>query len=205
MNHQFLLAPEENLHLALHASQQGEHHAALQYLHAVLQADADNLPATYMLAAEHAELGLFTRAREGFLRALHLMPGLEIARFQLGLLQLQLNETDVARNHLAHLAGQADDPALQAFSSGLLQLCDGHDEMAQQSLLAGIAICSNAPLKGDMQRIVAVIAEKLAARAAGLVTETGASTAARFAVAPEQAHKPVFLGAYRHAGDDLPP
>lgn len=77
---------DEYLHLALHASGTGDHHACMRYLEEVLQREPRSACAIYLLAVQHAELGLTQRAITGIKTALSIDPDLEIARFQLGLL-----------------------------------------------------------------------------------------------------------------------
>jgi transposase InsO family protein len=56
-------------------------HAAMVYLKEVLQTNPANSRALYLLAVQHAELGLHARATKEMLAALDLEPTLEIARF----------------------------------------------------------------------------------------------------------------------------
>lgn len=197
-----LLDADEYLHLALHASGRGDHHAALQYLKSVLLTDPDHVLANYMLAAEHAELGLYKRAREGFIRVIELQPDMETARFQLGLLHSQLDETTAARASFAWLTEFATDEALRAFAGGLMQLGDGNRDQARVLLLTGIEHCGNEPLKADMQRIVAKIDNNLLQLAPSAPEPAGTIPAVPPEGAPVGQRKPVFLGAYRNAGND---
>lgn len=185
------LSSDEYLHLALHASGHADPHAALQYLHAVLQAQPDHAVAIYLLAAEHAGLGLYARARDGFRRALTLQPAMDTARFQLGLLQAQLGDEPAARDEFSRLAARSTDAALRCFAQGLLQLLEGTPDAARPLLQAGIDHCGNAPLKADMQRVLA----NLDACAPQATPDT-------FVTPAGAARKPVFLGAYRHAGQE---
>jgi len=185
------LSSDEYLHLALHASGRGDPHAALQYLHSVLQAQPDHAVAIYLLAAEHAGLGLYARARDGFRRALTLQPSMDTARFQLGLLQAQLDDARAARDEFTWLTGHGTDAALRDFARGLLHLLDGAPDAARPLLQAGIEHCSNAPLKADMQRVLENLGPS-ALQAAPDSRHTDESPA----------HTPVFLGAYRHAGQE---
>lgn len=191
MNDALRLSSDEYLHLALHASGRGDAHAALQYLHAVLQAQPEHALAHYLLAAEHAGLGLYARARDGFQHALTLQPAMDTARFQLGLLQAQLGDVPAARDEFSRLAAASSDAALRDFSLGLLQLLDGMPDAARPLLQAGVEHCNNAPLKADMQRVLV----NLGASSPQAAPETRFTDDTR-------SRTPVFLGAYRQAGQD---
>lgn len=210
MNKAFALHPEEHLHLALHASRHGDHHAALDYLHIVLQGDPNHVAANYLLAAEFAELGLHHRARQHFLRVIAMQPALETARFQLGLLHLQQDDTDDAHAVFAELADCATDVSLRTFANGMKQLCEGHPAEARQSLRDGMADCANTALGNDMQRIIALLDSargETGMRGNALPKPGDTATAApgedvKNPLAPESPasrQRPVFLGAYRNA------
>src|SRR5262245_33438307 len=99
-----MLDAEEYFHLALHASAAGDHHACMTYLEQVLQREPLNARAIYLLAVQHAELGLTQRAVAGIKAALAIDPDLEIARFQLGLLLMfDRQEPREAKSYLERL------------------------------------------------------------------------------------------------------
>jgi len=79
---------DEYLHLALHANSVRNHHACMAYLKELLAREPRHAKAIYLLAAQHAELGLHERAIAGMRAALALEPAIEMARLQLGLLLL---------------------------------------------------------------------------------------------------------------------
>src|ERR1044071_3503357 len=87
MNSAANLDQEELVHLATEASGQQRHGDAIEYLKQSL-AKSKNFKALYLLAAEHAQIGLTERAIGEFQQALELQPGMSAARFQLGLLFL---------------------------------------------------------------------------------------------------------------------
>ena len=177
-----MLDASEYLHLAIHASQEDNHHAALNYLNQALQHEPNNPAIRYFLAAEHAELGLFERACSGMEEALALDPSMDIARFQLGLLYLQLQRTDEAKSTFSALHSQTHEESLQAFAEGYLRLLDEKPEAAIELFERGLANCENPALKGDMTRVLASLKSDETAAPAEASSETGA---------------PVFLGAYR--------
>lgn len=180
-----MLDTAEYIHLAMHASRKGDNHAALGYLKEALGQEPGNAVARYLLAAEHAEIGLYDRAIAGMQEALRLAPELEIAAFQLGLLQLQTNQPEAALRTFADLAARAQDPALQSFAHAYQHMIGEEREPAMARLREGLACCDNEHLKGDMQRVL----DRISA---------GDTTAA---TTPAPAAQPVgsafILGAYR--------
>ncbi len=174
-----MLDAAEYLHLAIHASQEGNHHSALGYLKQALEHEPSNPAVRYFLAAEHAELGLLDRARSEMIEVLELEPGMDIARFQLGLLHLQLQFEADARTTFAELASISQDASLQLFAQAYVEQLDENNQTAIEKLKAGLADCQNPALKGDMARVLASLTEQEA-------------------VSPQdEASAPVFLGAYR--------
>lgn len=181
-----MLDASEYLHLAIHASQAGDHHAALNYLSQALTHEPGNASLIYFQAAEHAELGLYDRASKGMAQALLLDETLDTARFQLGLLHLQLQRPGEAREAFASLADRGQDEALRVFAQAYLALLAEDIPEARRHLEAGLAICANPALKKDMARILDSLSD--------------AGTEA--APAQDSAEPVVYLGAYR---DSLEP
>ncbi|AKJ96682.1 tetratricopeptide repeat protein [Pseudomonas fluorescens] len=150
-----MLDAPEYLHLAINASQNGDHHAALSYLNTALELEPNNAAVHYFRAAEHAELGLMERAYAEMIEALELDPGMDIARFQLGLLGLQLAKLDEARSTFLTLQDTSQDMSLREFSSAYLELLDERPQNAATRLAQGLIDCSNPALKADMERVLA--------------------------------------------------
>lgn len=149
-----MLDTSELIHLAMHASKKGDTHAALNYLKDALEQEPGNAVARYLLAAEHAEIGLYDRAIDGMKEALALAPGIEIAAFQLGLLYLQTNQPEPALATFEELADRALDPSLQSFARAYRHLIRDEVDSAIAGFRDGLACCSNDHLKGDMQRVL---------------------------------------------------
>lgn len=108
------------------------------------------LKGSLLAALRHYEAGEAAMAY-----AVLLAPGYEIARFQLGLLQLSSAKPDAARTTLAPLLDLADDNPLKLFAEGLTLLIG--DELAQaiDRLEAGIARNQmNPALNRDMQMLI---------------------------------------------------
>ena len=179
-----MLDAAEYLHLAIDASHKSDHHAALTYLHHALDHEPANARLTYFQAAEYAELGLFERACLGMSKALELDDSIDIARFQLGLLCLQLQRPDDARQTFSTLASLTCDDTLRIFAEAYIHLLDDNLAGAKTKLEAGLINCQNPALKADMARILAKITE-----------EASQPTIAQ----PPDDTATVFLGAYRDA------
>lgn len=177
-----MLDTEEYFQLAVHASQQGNHHASLEHLHKILETSPEHLPARYLLAAEHAELGLYERACKELEEILRVAPEMATARFQLGLLALQLGRIEEARQAFSILSGDEADESLKAFSEAYLSLLDERSEDAVTQFSAGLELCNNPALKGDMSRVLSALTEGSVGQESG-ETQPGAGST-------------VFLGAY---------
>ncbi|MEO4049429.1 tetratricopeptide repeat protein [Pseudomonas sp. CAU 1711] len=182
-----MLDADEYLHLAINSSQAGDHHAALEHLHKALEKEPAHVGARYFLAAEHAELGLFERACAEMQELLMVAPELDIARFQLGLLSLQLDRKESALQAFAALVESARDESLQSFARAYLSLLEDRKDDAIEQLEQGLRDCGNPALKGDMSRVLAGLKQE-----APPVTDDSGEVAS-----------PVFLGAYRNS-DETP-
>jgi tetratricopeptide (TPR) repeat protein len=149
-----MLDAEEYFHLALHASSMGDHHACMTYLEEVLQRQPRNARAIYLLALQHAELGLTQRAAAGIKTALLIEPDLELARFQLGLLLLfDSNQPVEARGYLDRLR-TCQNRALRAYAEAMIAICDNELTLARQKLAVGLSESSpDSPLAMLMRRV----------------------------------------------------
>lgn len=144
----------EYIHLAMHASKKGDSHAALTYLKEALLMEPESATAHYLMAAEHAEIGLSQRAIDGMTNTLRLDPGLDIARFQLGLLYLQSGDISSANECFTHLTSTAKDESLIAFSKAYIHLAEEKVGDAIHAIREGLSGCTNAHLKSDMERVL---------------------------------------------------
>ena len=126
-----MLDAEEYFHLAIHATQHGLHHSAMEYLHKCLEQEPENAKATFLLAAEHAELGLYKRTITGMQKSISLDDKLEMAYYQLALLYMQQGETKESYPLWQHLSDESGDESLREFAKGMLLL----DSMPPQALI----------------------------------------------------------------------
>jgi tetratricopeptide (TPR) repeat protein len=171
---------DEYLHLALHASAKGEHHACMTYLKKALRQQPKNAVAIYLLSAQHAELGLFERAITGMISALEIQPQLEIARFQLGLVLADRNRSAEATLQFSILL-RSLNPAIRAYSEAMTALLDDNTALAQDKLTLGLSHgAPHSALSTLMRRFLDNLSKKNAAR-----VDRG-----------EEQENRVFLGAY---------
>jgi len=149
-----MLDAEEYFHLALHASGSGDHHACMTYIEEVLQREPQHARAIYLLAVQHAELGLTQRAIAGIKAALAIEPDLEIARFQLGLLLMfDKSEPQEAKTYLERL-GSSQNLTLRAYSQAMIAIADNDPALARQKLAIGLSESSpESPLSTLMRRL----------------------------------------------------
>lgn len=157
------LDQDELLHLAMEASLAQRHGDAIDYLKQAVERSDTNYKAMYLLAAQHAQIGLTERAIEEFNKALSIEPNFPPARFQLGLLLLcnaRVQEALAAWAPLEQLG--ENDPYLH-FKRGMESL--SHDDFAgcERELKRGMELNTvNAALNGDMQRVLDDVAAHLA-------------------------------------------
>ena len=114
-----------------------------------------------LLAAE----GRYEEARMAMGRSVALAPDYEIARFQLGLLELSSGDAAAADLTLEPLAAGHSEAALPLFARGLRHLARDELAAAADLLRKGIANNQDHPLVSrDMELIIARIEEDGAAR-----------------------------------------
>jgi DNA-binding CsgD family transcriptional regulator len=173
---------EESMHLALHANAAGDVRSCMKHLKEVLRQQPRNATALWLLAVQHAELGMYERAVAGMKAALGIQPRLEVARFQLGLLLMDGKQPREAREQFSALAGSSDR-ALQMYAEALTAVLDRNESRAREKLTAGLQHKSGNPaLSASMRRLL----ERLSK---GDNAPEGA----------DASENRVFLGAYRQA------
>jgi len=152
---------EELLYMAIFAANNGQHDNAIVHLHACLHQAPDNARAIFLLAAQHAEIGLFTRALEGFERTLELEPDNSLARLQLCLLLISLDQLQPALIQLKNFDHETDHYT-HNFAQGLRHLIDHDLPGARSEITRGITRNKeNKPLNEEFTRIIAEIDNQL--------------------------------------------
>ncbi|MGO1000510.1 tetratricopeptide repeat protein [Lysobacter sp. CA196] len=156
------LATADLLRLALDAIQQARDVEAVRLLQRVLEREPDNLHVQYLLAIQHAQLGLFDRAEERLRAVLAVLPEFVVARFQLAQLLLMRGIAKDAREWLAPVETQADP--LGAYARGLSAAAEGDFDRACAELEAALRLPQPVPvLAGDMRRLCEQWRETVAA------------------------------------------
>ncbi|MEM9103283.1 MAG: hypothetical protein AAGB12_13265 [Pseudomonadota bacterium] len=138
MNYQ-LLDAEELIYLSIKASNEGRSEEAMILLKQSLLQVPNQPQALYLLALEHAHIGMFERAITEFQQILTMDENMHIARFQLGLLHHSRNAASDANNIWAPLEGLGEENALHWFIQGLKKMTEDNQQEAihlfQQGLL----------------------------------------------------------------------
>ena len=156
------LTPEELLHLALDATKKDNSESSIEYLKRAIELSPNDGRLHYMLAAEHAQIGMFNEATQEMTLAVQLDPSLHTAHFQLGLLHLTSGRVEQAITAWAPLDALGEDNFLFLFKSGLEHLA--RDEFAPciDKLKRGITLNTlNTALNNDMQRVINDIQDKV--------------------------------------------
>ncbi|ALN84746.1 tetratricopeptide repeat family protein [Lysobacter capsici] len=180
---------EELLRLALDAINNGRDADSLVMLKTLLERDPKHVYAQYLLAAQHAQLGMFERAEAGFRAAVAGAPDLAIARFQLGQLLVMKGTIEEATQMLAPLADRGD--ALAAYARALVAAANEDAPTAVRELDQGLALPQEIPaLAGDMQRL----RDRLSVQGADLATMQ--ATEAALAETNPIGANPMFLASY---------
>lgn len=177
---------DELLRLSLDAINRGADADSLVLLKTLLERDPQNAYAHYLLAAQHAQLGMFDRAEQGFRAVVARTPELPTARFQLAQLLILKGSKDEARALLAPLAAQRD--ALGAYARALDAMAVEDVATAASELEKGLKMGQENPALGaDMQRLLG----QIAARGG----DAAAATAAELAMPA-----PMLLSNYQRSG-----
>jgi len=137
---------------ALDAIQGARDVEAVRLLKTVLEREPDNLHAQYLLAIQHAQLGLFERAEERLRALLTVVPEFVVARFQLAQLLVMRGTAKDAREWLQPVLIQADP--LGAYARGLLAAAEGDRDGACAAIEAALRLPQPVPvLADDMRRL----------------------------------------------------
>lgn len=143
---------EELLRLSIDAIAGNRQADALVLLKTALEREPEHVHATYLLAAQHAQLGLVDRAEVGFRKVVAAAPDLAIARFQYAQLLMGQGRVEEARQMLAPLLAQGD--ALGAYARALDAAADQRMDDALRELDEGLAQPPALPaLAIDMRRL----------------------------------------------------
>ena len=158
MNSASKLDQDELLHLAIEATQRGEHGSAISYLKEGVSRFPNDGRIAYVLGAEFAQIGLYDKAEEEMKRAISLEPQLYTAVFQLGLLLMTQGKVSEAKTVWDKLDVLNEDHALRLFKNGLVSLADEQYNVARILLEKGLVLNTFSPeLNQDMQNVLSQI------------------------------------------------
>jgi len=182
---------DELLRLTLDSINQERHADALSMLKVLLERDTEHAFGTYLLAAEHAQLGMMDRAEEGFKKAVMLAPDFPMARFQLGQLYLVKNELGLAKEMFAPIALLPEGLALTAYAKGLIAAANDDIAEAIAHLEAGLAC----------EQEIAALAEDMQSMRSNLLSLTASETDVQHEHAGQNVATSLLLKNYGNAGD----
>jgi Flp pilus assembly protein TadD len=151
---------EELLRLSLSAMTANRDAEATELLKTLVERDPSHAYGHYLLAAQHAQLGMMDRAEAGFRTATDLSPtDFPMPRFQLGQLLLLKGETSEARDTLAPLTEGSG--SLSAYAAALSALAALDIPSAIQQLQQGLELPQAIPaLAQDMARLLQQLRER---------------------------------------------
>lgn len=180
---------EQTMQKAIDAIQANDSASARALLLAAMKLGPNSPIPSYLLACDYAQNREYDLAEGAFISALQLQPGLAIARFQLGLLQLTNGRPAAALSTWAPLEKLPESDSLRLFKTGLEQMALDQFDEAKVNLRRGLeANRENPALNRDMQMMIDAIQSHQDASAApgqsdGMstdVTEENASGTAHF-------------------------
>lgn len=149
---------EELVRQGLEASRAGDVERAVRLFRQAGDARPDLPVPRLLLAAELAQAGDAGAAEAAYASAILIAPDLDIARFQLGLLQFTSGRVPVALLTWSPLLDRPADEPLQRYVAGFHALASDDRELALRCIQEGLERTdSNAPLKADMQMVLARI------------------------------------------------
>jgi len=148
------LSSDELVHLAMKASSDNKHDYAIQYLKQARQISQDPI-ALYLLAAEHAEIGMYQQAIEELNTVIAALPELWVARIQLALLQILTGQYQQPIECIQPLLTLPADNHFRHFAKGLDLLTKAEHSQCIEELEKGISLNKEIqPLNKDMQNLI---------------------------------------------------
>lgn len=149
---------KELFHLAVDSARYQRHDSSVRYLKALLSRQPEHVEANYLLGAAYASLGMMEEAEEQLSKAITLAPAMDIARFQLALVQLGQNKVEQAKDVLLPLIEITQTHYLNDYARGIHKMVAEDHGAAQQHLQLGISKNHDNPaLNADIQGILDAI------------------------------------------------
>ena len=153
---------EEMIGMSLQAMNASRDEEAMKLLAALLEREPEHAQGIYLLAAQHAQLGMLDQAEAGFRKAMALAgDDFPMPRFQLGQLLMVQGRPDEAIDVLSPLAN-APDLALGAYANAFIALAAQQVADAIAALRGGLQHPQSIPvLADDMRRLAADLERSL--------------------------------------------
>lgn len=153
---------KELIHMSLLAMNASRDEEAMALLAALLEREPEHAQANYLLAAQHAQLGMLDQAEAGFRKATALAGNaFPMPRFQLGQLLMVQDRPGEAVDVLLPLTNAAD-PALRAYANAFIALAGQQVTDAVAALREGLQHPQGIPvLADDMRRLAADLERSL--------------------------------------------
>lgn len=146
----------------LAASQANETGQALRFFEQASELAPESGMPHFLIASELAAAGHMEAAEQAFARAVLLAPGFELARYQMGLLQLALQRTPQALLTWQPLLDLPPTEALGHFARGFTALAADRFQAAWEAFAAGLACESvNPGVIADVRQVMARIESEL--------------------------------------------
>ena len=156
------LDEDELLHAALGAMRAERDAHALELLTSLVERSPAHAQGQYLLAAQHAQMGVMDRAERGFRLAGELAPDFPLARLQLGQLLLVQGRAEEALVELSAVGGE--DPAVSVYAQGLCEFAKGHINQALAVLQRGLELPQAIPeLASDIRRLISSLSGEVLA------------------------------------------
>jgi Flp pilus assembly protein TadD len=163
------------LQAGLDASRSGDAAAAIRWFRIACERNPAAAVPAFLLAAELAQAGEVTEAENCYARAVLLDPGLDMARFQLGLLQFTSARASTALLTWAPLFERPQDDPLRHVVQGFAALMQDDFESAVAGLSQGRQLIQgNDALKSDLTMVI----ERIRRIAASTSAEKASATEA---------------------------
>lgn len=151
------LSEKELFHIALKEIQEGNHGSGMTHLKQLLEINPDSTDGHFLLGAEYAQLAMYDEAEAHLTKAVELTPELDIARFQLALVQLARGNFQTVKNTLQSLL-TSDKTYLQLFAKGIISCVENQPEDAIRLIEEGIQNNQENPsLNTDMEGVITAI------------------------------------------------
>lgn len=144
------------IHMSLQAMNASRDDEAMKLLAALLKREPEHAQGIYLLAAQHAQLGMLDQAETGFRKAMTLARSdFPMPRFQLGQLLMVQDRPGEAVDVLLPLT-HAAAPALRAYANAFIALAAQQVADAIAALREGLQHPQGIPvLADDMRRLAA--------------------------------------------------